>query len=106
MCLNAGGAAAAGRGIGDADSYHRGRLRWACRFSPHPRPDQQQRCLPRHRHGQRAGVCDGGSLRPRRHNPQSWRRPCQLFTPRCRWRGCVRAAACVHASPPPYARGV
>jgi len=41
MCLNAGGAAAAGCGIGDADSYHRGRLRWACRLSPHPRPDQQ-----------------------------------------------------------------
>ena len=43
MCLNAGGAAAAGCGIGDADSYHRGRLRWACRIPPHPRPDQQQR---------------------------------------------------------------
>jgi DNA (cytosine-5)-methyltransferase 1 len=43
MCLNAGGAAAAGCGIGDADSYHRGRLRWACRHHP-----------PRHRwHGQR-----------------------------------------------------
>ncbi len=34
MCLNAGGAAAAGCGIGDADSYHRGRLRWACRHHP------------------------------------------------------------------------
>ena len=31
MCLNAkGGGRSAGCGIGDADSYHRGRLRWAC----------------------------------------------------------------------------
>jgi hypothetical protein len=33
MCLNAGGATAFGCGIGDADSYHRGRLRWACRHA-------------------------------------------------------------------------
>jgi hypothetical protein len=53
MCLNAGGAASAGCGIGDADSYHRGRLR--CRSQPARRGLRRQR----RRHGARdaAGAC-------------------------------------------------